>query len=487
MTIRQFIISFVVVETTMTQFRPRLVWTTLLLWYLTEVKSFAILSSTIAASPSPLPPIAPKTTSRQAGGDSAAASSRGAAAGVTNKDPFAEVVPSTLLRTRDVVTTVAVTGATGKTGSLVVQELLDRGVTKVVAVVRNVTKARSVLAVSNDRLEIVECNLADESDIARVFTASLVDASIWCATGFARDEPVPVPQKEPVATKKAVGFWEQIMAAIGMQEPSKAVVTKAPPAAVAAMPPNPGRSIDLIGLPAIAKSLRQEEETKVDESSAPESMSVGADQLLPPMPLPKVVMCSSSGVTRPVWSETKKQKYRAAADIPIVRLNPFSILDRKRESEQLLRQSGVDYCIVRPCGLNDDWPANSRPVFSQGDVAVGRVNRQDLARVLVDVLSTPEAVGKTFEMVALAGYPRPLSIGPALARLVNDADRPDDDGDISLYTAYTIMQQLLPGEKQDSAGLAMGQTYEQLDTGVTGRLGQRGTENAEAAAPKPTS
>ena len=47
---------------------------------------------------------------------------------------------------------------------------------------------------------------------------------------------------------------------------------------------------------------------------------------------------------------------------------------------------GVDYCIVRPAGLNDNWPAGSRPVFSQGDVAVGRINRKDVAKVLVDVL-----------------------------------------------------------------------------------------------------
>jgi hypothetical protein len=49
------------------------------------------------------------------------------------------------------------------------------------------------------------------------------------------------------------------------------------------------------------------------------------------------------------------------------------------------------------------------------------------------------------------------------------------------------MQQLLPGEKQDAAALAMGQTYEQLDSGKTGRLGKKGEENAEAAAPKPSS
>jgi hypothetical protein len=49
------------------------------------------------------------------------------------------------------------------------------------------------------------------------------------------------------------------------------------------------------------------------------------------------------------------------------------------------------------------------------------------------------------------------------------------------------MQQLLPGERQDSAALAMGQTYEQLDKGEVGRLGRRGEEDAEAAVPKPSS
>ena len=60
------------------------------------------------------------------------------------------------------------------------------------------------------------------------------------------------------------------------------------------------------------------------------------------------------------------------------------------------KKIGVNYCIVRPTGLNDKWPAGSRPLFSQGDVAVGRINRQDVAKVLVDVLGTPEACDKTF-------------------------------------------------------------------------------------------
>jgi hypothetical protein len=49
-----------------------------------------------------------------------------------------------------------------------------------------------------------------------------------------------------------------------------------------------------------------------------------------------------------------------------------------------------------------------------------------------------------------------------------------------------LMQQLLPGERQDAAALAMGQTYEQLDEGKTGRLGKRGEEDVEEANLKPT-
>jgi hypothetical protein len=192
---------------------------------------------------------------------------------------------------------------------------------------------------------------------------------------------------------------------------------------------------------------------------------------------------SSAGVTRPSWSDSKKIKLAGCADIPIVRLNPFGILDVKAESEQKLRESGVNYCIVRPGGLNDNWPAGARPIFSQGDVAVGRINRQDVARLLCDVLTLEEACDKTFEVICVAGYPPPLDIAPALKRLKTDTQGMSET---EVEAMYSVMQQLLPGEKQDAAALAMGQTYEQLDKGETGRFGQRGTENAEAVVPKPT-
>jgi hypothetical protein len=340
-----------------------------------------------------------------------------------------------VLETKSVVTTVAVAGATGKTGRLVVEELLSRGVQDVVAIVRDTAKAKEMFPNAPKNLKIVVCDLTNEGQIESVLKG--VDAAIWCATGFS-DTTKPNPLEMLKRFLKLGG------AATNKQ------------------------SIDSIALPAFAKCLLESNNEKKD---------------LPP--LPKVIMCSSAGVTRPAWDDEKKKQFVGAADIPIVRLNPFGILDVKRESEEKLRQSGTGYCIVRPGGLNDKWPAGSRPVFSQGDVAVGRINRQDLAKVLVDVLSAPEATGKTFEVIALAGYPKSNAIGPALSRLYNDKDGlPPLD---SIVATYNAMQQLLPGEEQDSAALAMGQTYEQLDKGETGRLGKRGEEKAEEAAPKPSS
>jgi len=353
----------------------------------------------------------------------------------TTKSPFAEPKPTNLLQTKDVVTRVAVAGATGRTGQYVVEELLERGVSNVVAIVRDPAKFEKAFPNAPDNLECVQCDLGSPAAIEKAVEGA--DAAIWCATGFS-DNP-------------ETDWLQKLKSLMGMAVKGSKT------------------SIDAVGLPALAKALAKNKAVANGETK-----------------LPKVVMCSSSGVTRTVWSETKKEKFRGAADIPIVRLNPFGILDRKRESEEELRKSISNYCIVRPCGLNDDWPANSRPLFSQGDVAVGRINRRDVASILVDVLSTPEATGKTFEAIALAGYPKPVSLGPALERLYKDGEEPANSDEV-LFATYATMQQLLPGEKQDAAALAMGQTYEQLDKDETGRLGERGKENVDAVALKPSS
>ena len=333
--------------------------------------------------------------------------------------------PDALMPTAKAVQTVAVAGATGKLGQCVVKELIKRNVSNIVCLVRSTDKAQNVWGKTPPRnLKIVPCDLSDEKALQKALNG--VDAALWCATGFS----------------PSTSWVERLQKLFGL-------ATQQP-------------SIDTVGLPLLAKALPQKKNSTY----------------------PRVVMCSSAGVTRPQWTDDKKERLVGAAEIPIVRLNPFGILDIKLASEDTLRDSNVPYCIVRPSGLNDEWPAGSRPLLSQGDVAVGRICRADVATVMVDVLSAPEAVGKTFEVTAVADYPPPRSLRPVLRRLVPDGTPLDET---AVTATYQVLQQLLPGEKQAANELAMGQTYEQLDKGETGRFGKRGEENLNEVPMQPSS
>lgn len=291
---------------------------------------------------------------------------------------------------------VAVAGATGRTGQLVVNELLAEG-HRVLALTRDLKKAASVLPVSESNLECRKIDLATCSGDAMREACNGADRLLWCATGFT----------------------------------------------------DRGESIDLRGMADLI----------------PAAFGAGSATAASPT----VVMLSSAGVTRPDWSDTKKEKLIGASDIPIIRLNPGGILGKKFEAEQRLRESCVPYCVVRPTGLKfEDWP-RGRPIFSQGDVAVGRTNVDDLARVLAQVLDEPSATGKTFEMFTIAGYPAPRSLSPALERLTPDAQMPLDEH--AVEATYNTLQQLLPGEEQDATKLEMGRTYEQVDAGAAGEEG----------------
>ena len=138
---------------------------------------------------------------------------------------------------------------------------------------------------------------------------------------------------------------------------------------------------------------------------------------------------------------------------------------------------GASYTIFRPTGLNDKWPETSRPIFSQGDVAVGRINRKDVSKILVDCVTESSATGKTFEAFSIEGYSPASGIQNAMKMMRPDTEEITPD---TLASTYTTMQQLLPGEKQDASALALGQTYEELDKGKEGRFGAKGAENTDA-------
>ena len=107
-----------------------------------------------------------------------------------------------VIPTSDAVKKVAVTGATGKTGQLVVEELLSRNV-RVVGLVRNETKATELFSgpSSSDMLEIQHCDLADPSAIEKALEGC--DATIWCATGFS-DAPGGPPTVTVMSSDQSI-------------------------------------------------------------------------------------------------------------------------------------------------------------------------------------------------------------------------------------------------------------------------------------------
>ncbi|WP_159992657.1 SDR family oxidoreductase [Roseomonas sp. 18066] len=87
--------------------------------------------------------------------------------------------------------------------------------------------------------------------------------------------------------------------------------------------------------------------------------------------------------------------------------------DWKRRGERLLRASGLPYTIVRPGWFDYNETGQQRLLMLQGDrrqsgtPADGAVSRRQLAQVLVQALSSAEAVGKTFELITEHGPPQP--------------------------------------------------------------------------------
>ena len=73
-------------------------------------------------------------------------------------------------------------------------------------------------------------------------------------------------------------------------------------------------------------------------------------------------------------------------------------LEAKAEADAALERSGLDYTIVRPGRLTDD-PGTGR-VSAGPEVPRGEVPRDDVAAVLAAVIESPNAIGKTFNLVS---------------------------------------------------------------------------------------
>jgi len=142
---------------------------------------------------------------------------------------------------------------------------------------------------------------------------------------------------------------------------------------------------------------------------------------------PSFVYVSSAAVERNARLETKEAR---AKDIPIVQLNPGGILNWKYKAEELIRESGLGYTIIRPCGLLPEKLAKEQPVVKlqacQGDEISGRLSRQDLAEVIVFSLNSDTLLGKTFELrrdEAEDSLGVPTKMNTIFRSLVKDSNR----------------------------------------------------------------
>ncbi|GAV57614.1 CIA30 domain-containing protein/NAD_binding_10 domain-containing protein [Cephalotus follicularis] len=123
---------------------------------------------------------------------------------------------------------------------------------------------------------------------------------------------------------------------------------------------------------------------------------------------PRFVHVSSAGVTRP-----DRPGLDLSKQPPAVRLNKELdfILTFKLKGEDLIRESGIPYTIVRPCALTEE-PAGADLIFDQGDNITGKISREEVARICVAALESPYACDKTFEVKSVIPFSEPFTVDP---------------------------------------------------------------------------
>jgi len=119
----------------------------------------------------------------------------------------------------------------------------------------------------------------------------------------------------------------------------------------------------------------------------------------------------------------------------------------KARAEEIIRSSGVPYCIVRSGWLTDGRGGEPLAV-SQGDTAEGRISRADLADVCTQLLFAAGARGKTFEVVA-APAGQATGLASAVTALTPDSTQQTPDAErVTLRDGSTVMiRPLTPGDE----------------------------------------
>lgn len=122
-----------------------------------------------------------------------------------------------------------------------------------------------------------------------------------------------------------------------------------------------------------------------------------------PASAPVWVHVSSAGVTRP-----NRPGIDVNAEPPAVRMNDAlgGLLTYKLAAEDALRASSVPFAIVRPVALTEE-PPGAELVLSQGDTIKGKVSRDDVAQLVVALLSQRAVCDVTFEVKSTVPFSQP--------------------------------------------------------------------------------
>jgi len=113
----------------------------------------------------------------------------------------------------------------------------------------------------------------------------------------------------------------------------------------------------------------------------------------------KVVLVSSILTNGRAWGQENSPGFQIT--------NAFGgVLDEKIVAERYLRDSGLDYTIVRPGGLKASPPSGSVVFSAEDTLNSGEVSRDTVADVCVAALFSPKAANKVVEIIEDEGAPK---------------------------------------------------------------------------------
>lgn len=234
--------------------------------------------------------------------------------------------------------TVVVAGATGQTGRRVLERLAGRGDCTVVGGVRNVETATKSLT---------------ESSVA--VRGAMVQSVPGVDTKALTLKQLDVVQDDVAKLATALTGAEKLVIATGF------------------VPGNPfkmdaaAHAVDNLGTVALVDAAKQ-------------------------AGVKKVVLVSSILTNGRAWGQEKSPGFQVT--------NAFGhVLDEKIVAENYLRQSGLDYTIVRPGGLKAGPPTGPIKVSREDTLNSGEVSRDLVADVVVAALFDDKAANKVVEII----------------------------------------------------------------------------------------